>query len=210
MIWLKENDELVGYVPILKKEYSDAQIRRMSEYCQSDYKGWSKLSTLVMHIQGISYAYISKAPVVAFFEAPIALYDIKCDLFFECSSNNSSDPRIKSYINQIFDVFENLTLYKVEQHSISDISKKFDETASYLNHFLNQDIFFSIRNDFNRMLSTASKNAISIQELFEVFSDNELVLSHSLFKEADDELIEELKRPRENLRSEKLVKSIYD
>ena len=32
MIWLKENHSLIGYVPILKKEYSEKNIREMSEY----------------------------------------------------------------------------------------------------------------------------------------------------------------------------------
>ena len=55
MIWLKENHSLIGYVPILKKEYSEKNIREMSE--NSCYEGWSRLSMLVMKIQGIEFSY---------------------------------------------------------------------------------------------------------------------------------------------------------
>ncbi len=53
MIWLKENQKLAGYVPILKKDYNEKEIRQMSEYhC---YQGWSALSRFVMKIQGIEF-----------------------------------------------------------------------------------------------------------------------------------------------------------
>ena len=39
MIWLKENDCFLGYVPILKKHYNETSIREMSEY--NCYTAWS-------------------------------------------------------------------------------------------------------------------------------------------------------------------------
>ena len=205
MIWIKENDKLVGYVPVLKKEYTDDEIRKMSEHCQYDYDRWSKSSALVMPLQVISYAYNGKKPTVDFSDVPKALYDITFDFCFWPFI--ASKPI--SYTHQIFDVFENLTLYKVEQYSISDVTKKFDETTSYLSKFLNEDTIFSVKNNFKNLLSTADATAKNIEDLFDCFLRNGLSLSHLLFMETSAELIEEFKQPRENLRRERLVKSIY-
>lgn len=210
MIWIKENYEIVGYVPILKKEYTDDEIREMSKYCQSQHKGWSKLSSLVMHVQGISYSYINDSPRVHNFYAPSTLYKVVSDFGYECFSG-FPDFETKQYINQIFDVFENLTLYRVEQHSISFLLKKVDDISDYLSRFMdNYDIKCRIRGKLARTLLTAKSNAINLENLLNLFSDNGLVLSHSIFEEADEEIIEKVKHPRENLRPEKLVKSIYD
>lgn len=208
MIWIKENDEIVGYVPILKKEYTDDEIREMSKYCYSYSKGWSKLSSLVMHIQGISYAYISNRPTVDFFEAPSTLYDVSSDFNYECFFSYS-DFQIEPYIKQIFDVFENLTLYKVENYTISDLSKQFNAMTAFLSRFVSGYELTPVRNSFEHTLSIAETNATEIQYLFKFFSDNGLVLSHPLFQEADNAIIEKVKQ-RRDLRTTRLVKSIYE
>lgn len=211
MIWIKENDEIVGYVPMLKKEYSDDEILEMSKYCQSYYKGWSKLSSFVMHLQGISYAYISHKPIVDFFDAPLRLYDIKSDFYYECLDFDLLPYDIvKPYTDQVFDVFENLILYKVEHYPISDLKQKVYEMADYLSNFVDSSIISSVRTNFNAVtLSIASANAKNIENLFKIFSKNGLTLSHNLFQEADDAIIEKLKQKRD-CRTGRLIKNIND
>lgn len=209
MIWIREKDEIVGYVPILKKEYSENEIREMSKYCHSRSKGWSKLSRLVMKIQGISYAYI-QASTISPFEAPFTLYDVKSDFSYECFLDYYSDSQVKSYIHQIFDVFENLTLYKVEHHSISQLSEKVSDMCHYLSRFVKRDIANSVMSSFEDTLEMAGSNAKYIEDLFKLFADNSLILSHNIFEEANDEILEKVHQQRDNLSPQRLIKCSSD
>jgi len=199
MIWIKENDELVGYVPVLKKVYTDDEIREMSNHSFLQPREWSKLSSLVMHIQGISYIdYDEHTMIRLTFDAPLRLYQIEHEFNYECllPLDNSS---LIPYIKQVFDVFENLTLYKVENYSISNLEKEFKEKLDYISHFIDtESINISlIYLNFQHTLSIAEQNSSNIQKLFEIFSSNGLILSHNLFEEADEEIISQLKQRRQ-------------
>lgn len=81
MIWIKNNGEIVGCVPMLKKKYAEEQIRQMSKY--HGYTGWSYLSETVMKIQGISYEYYGGPDEWDNYEAPKTLAEVNFSFKYE-------------------------------------------------------------------------------------------------------------------------------
>lgn len=203
MIWIKEKNNIVGYVPVLTKQYSDDEIREMSQ----DFRGWSTLSTLVMHIQGITSSYSGDKPVVKYSNAPLTLYDITFD-FHDFYREYLCFDEIPQYINQIFDVFQNLTIYKVSTYHIPDLTKNIDDIINHLQLFIPEKSTTSLRSDFNNLLSIAEYNAERFEELMITFLENNLTLSDSLFDTADEEMIKTLKQ-RRKFRKGYLHKSIH-
>ena len=171
------------------------------------FENWSKLSALVMHIQGISYAYLGDKPCADISDAPHTLYELNCDFNYECFYQ-SCNVEMHQYINQIFDVFQNLTLYEVSTYSISDLTKQINKITNYL-QFLPKNCTSSLNCNFNNFLSIADNNAKNIEKLLNTFSENNLTLSHSIFDIADEEMIKNLKQ-RRNLRKGRLIKSIHN
>ncbi len=177
MIWLKENHSLIGYVPILKKEYSEKNIREMSEY--SCYEGWSRLSMLVMKIQGIEFSYNGGFNNHYRVETQ-RLADIRFDFDFECFLL-PSDSRMEKYRSQIFDVFENLTLYKVEEHSEEEIKESIAQVKHTLEQLVSTKTLSAIDYDISNFIAYAESSAINLSNLQKMFQDKGYLLSHDIF-----------------------------
>lgn len=193
MIWLKENHSLVGYVPILKKEYSEENIREMSEY--NCYSGWSLLSILVMKIQGIEFSYYGGYSNHYRVKTQ-RLVDICFGFDFECFSL-PSDPRMEKYISQIFDVFENLTLYKVEEHSEEEIKERVAQIKHTLEHLVLPKTLSAINSDISYLIDyDAKSSATRLSELQKMFKDKGYLLSHDIFANINKILSKEIYNER--------------
>ena len=192
MIWLKENHSLVGYVPILKKEYSEENIREMSEYhC---YSGWSVLSSLVMNIQGIEFSYYGSSSDHYRVKTQ-RLVDICFGFNFECFTL-PSDPRMKKYISQIFDVFENLTLYKVEEHSEEEIKEQIAQIKHSLEHLISSKTLSAIDSDISYRIDDAEISATNLSNLQKIFEDKGYLLSHDIFANINKTISKKIYRKR--------------
>lgn len=210
MIWLKENHSLIGYVPVLKKEYTEKDIREMSKYhC---FQGWSKLSGLVMQIQGIEFVYNSCYPRESYRVRPERIVDVFCDFDFECFTFPDV-PVMEKYIRQIFDLFENLTLYKVEEHSEEEIK----ESSLQVRHALKQvianlsklpEIFqldnidetikeikessLQVKRTHQRIIAYAERSATNLSKLQKMFQDKGYLLSHNIFANINETISKEI------------------
>lgn len=177
MIWLKENDKIMGYVPILKKEYTEKEIREMSEY--SCYQGWSKLSSLVMRIQGIGFIYVGgfrdHYQVLA-----QSLMDVNSKFDFECFLL-PNDERMEHYRKQIHEVLENLTLYKIKELSEKEIQKNMLEMEQTLGECLSDRTLEKARFDVWSFINSAEVTVKNLTNLQEMFADKGYVLEHNLF-----------------------------
>lgn len=183
MIWLKETHSLVGYVPILKKEYSEKNIREMSEY--SCYEGWSRLSELVMKIQGIEFSYNDSSN--HYRVETQRLVDIRFDFGFECFLL-PTDPRMEKYRSQIFEVFGNLKLYKVEEHSEEEMKEKIAQITQTLEQLVSTQTLSYIDYDISRCISTAETASTNLFNLQKMFEDKGYLLSHDIFANINETL----------------------
>jgi len=141
-------------------------------------------------------------------EASKTLAEVNCGFEFECFLV-SSDFRIKSYISDIYNVFENLTLYKVKFYSESQLKDKIESLKKELSYFIDDKTTDIIDFDFRQTLMIAERNSEYLEKLLQLFSDNGLKLFHEIFQDADDAVIKEAYKQRK-IRKEKLSKSIYD
>ena len=185
MIWLKENQNLVGYVPILQKEYTEDEIREMSKY--SCYQGWSSLSRLVMEIQGIGYKFYEGYRICYGPETIKRLVDISFSFDFECFLL-PDDERMKTYRRQIFEVFENLTLYKVKENSEKKVKQNISRAKRTLKQLVSNKtlsgIDFDVRNSI-REAKAVSERLATLQKMFVI---HDYRLTHDLFANADEEI----------------------
>lgn len=182
MIWLKEDEKVVGYVPILKKQYSEEEIWKMNKY--SLYQGWSELAKIVMQIQGIKY--INANPYTYYeFEAK-RLVDVKFGFYFEFGEDNFH------YISQTFQVFENLVFYKMEEYSKTEIKEKVSRITSEMEQFISKKTLDDIKGDIKGLVREAKRNDKDLCNLQNIFSANGYKLSHSLFESPDELLRKQL------------------
>ncbi len=185
MIWLKENQNLVGYVPVLKKEYTEEEIREMSEY--SCYQGWSTLSMLVMQIQGIGYKSYEGYRLCYGCETIKRLVDISFTFDFECFLL-PDDERMKTYRRQIFEVFENLTLYKVKEHSKKEVKQNISRAKRTLKQWVSNETLSRIDFDKQKSIRQAEEVSERLATLQKMFVVHDYRLTHDLFANADEEI----------------------
>lgn len=193
MIWLKENTNFLGYVPILKKEYKEENIRELSQY--SCYQGFSKLSKLVMQIQGIGFEYYGGFSNHYKVEAK-RLIDINFDFEFECFLL-PDDPRMETYRNQIFEVFENLTLHKVEEYSEEELKQKITQVKQTLEQLVSTKTLSAIEYDVSRLTHLAKKSSTNLCHLQKMFADKGYPLTNNLLSNIDDSISQEIYAERE-------------
>ena len=197
MIWLKENEVIVGYVPFLKKEYTENSIREMSKY--SCYDDWSKLSELVMKIQGIGYS----SNVWHYYEIkPKRLIDISFDFEFECFLQPNA-PRMDDYLSQIFDVFENLTFYRVGELSKEKIYERIEQIKQEIELLVSDETLLSIYADISKFNSSAEIATSNLQKLQKMFAINGYTLSNNLFVSSDAQVKKDMYKKR---RTKKVLK----
>lgn len=192
MIWLKENHSLVGYVPILKKEYSEENIREMSEYHY--YGDWSALSILVMEIQGIEFSYYGGFSNHYRVKTQ-RLVDICFGFGFECFVFPSA-PKMEKYISQIFDVFENLTLYKVEEHSEKELKERIAQIKHTLEQLVSTKTLSAIDFDISDLIDDAESSATNLSNLQKIFEDKGYLLSHDIFANINKTLSKKIYKKR--------------
>ena len=190
MIWLKENQSIVGCVPSLKRTYSEKEIRQMSKY--NCYPGWSELSKFVMKIQGIGFLYdggfSDKYKVGA-----QRLVDICFDFDFECFLFPSD-----LYLIQIFDVFENLTLYKLEELSEKEIKKELSQAKKKLERLVSVKTLFNIDKDFSNTLRVAERSFTNLSNLQKLLIKKGYILEKSqLFANIDESTMKKIYDERE-------------
>lgn len=192
MIWLKENSNFVGYVPILKKKYSEEKIREMSKY--SCYQGWSSLSRLVMKIQGIGFEYHCVPCDHYKFNAQ-RLVDIRSDFSFECFLL-PSEPKMEHYRSQIFEVFENLTLYKVEEHSEEEIKENIAQAKHSLKHFVSDKTLLTIDYNVSDFFEDTNRTIANLSKLQKMFESKGYMLTYDLFADIDKALAKQIYEER--------------
>lgn len=195
MIWLKEKKKIVGYVPILKKEYSEQEIREMSKY--KGYQGWSTLSILVMQIQGIGYEdYDYSYPRLLYSSDAKRLVDVSFFFQFECFSI-PNNPIMEQYIPQIFKVFENLTFYKVEEYSIEQMRRKTENAKKEIEQLISEKTLNYINNDIKNFLLNVEETTKKLTDLQKLFKSKGYKLNHSLFESANPEILNQIYEQRE-------------
>lgn len=201
MIWLKENQKLVGYVPILEKEYEEMEIREMSKYhC---YSGWSKLSEFVMKIQGIEFVYyygIDETTITDLTEVQ-RLVDVRFCFDFECFLQDDfryyniikDSLRMKIYKNQIFDVFQNLTLYKLKELS----EKEAKEEIAQEKEILERLALYNIDKYLLDIKCRAEKSSNNLSNLLKMFENNVYISGkHYLFANIDEAITKKIYEER--------------
>lgn len=192
MIWLKENQKLVGYVPILEKEYNKIEIREMSEYhC---YQGWSKLSEFIMQIQGIEFECYYGFADFSITEVQ-RLVDISFCFDFECFLQDNFKMNI--YIGQIFDVFQNLTLYKVRELSEKEAKEEIAQAKKLLEGLISIKTLSNIDEDFLSIKSIAENSSNNLSNLQEMFENKGYTLDKlHLFANIDESITKKIYKKR--------------
>lgn len=194
MIWLKENDNMVGYVPVLNKSYTEKEIRHMSEF--SCYEGWSDLSCFVMTLQGLGYEYDNGMDSRYSSAGVPKLINVGCSFDFEYFCLKT-DERMKIYLKQIYEVFSNLTLYKVEQRSITDITKCIYDIKETLSHnFISKRTLSNIDDDFKTQIKYMEETTKNLKKLLKEFSDFDFPHIVNLYKVADKDASEKFSDER--------------
>lgn len=194
MIWLKENSQFCGYVPMLRREYTEKSIREMSKY--SFYDGWSRLSELVMKIQGIGYKFYGSFSEYYDVE-PQSLAEICFDFDFECFLV-PNESKIEIYRGQILDVFQNLTLYKVEEISEEELKKKVAEAKQHLNYFVSDRTLSAIDYDVSSFIRCAESSFANLSKTQKMLEDMGCPITQVLFSNIDENLRKEIYKPRES------------
>ena len=182
MIWLKENNNFCGYIMVLKKEYSEKEIRDMSRY--HGYQGWSQLSQLVMIIQGIEFSYLGTSHKYRIETQRIA--DIRFGFDFECFFCQTD----RMYRKQIFEVFKNVKMYKIREYS----SEKWSKIGHMIMELVSSKTFSHVDRDINRDVDIVSRNFEKLQKMFE---DKGYPLSHNIFANVNEEILEKIYLERE-------------
>ena len=193
MIWFKKEEKLIGCVPLLSKEYNSNEIRNMSN---NSARRISSLSEFVMQIQAISYSYFREGE---HYKRPTAnsLMNVSLDISkWECFSITSDDERKKAYVDDIFEVFEKLSLYKVKELEIEEVKntikfltddiKGFNDSLKYL---LKVEIEESLNRKLEETINNAESNTEYLEKLKVLFKENDKVLTNPIFKEPDENVL---------------------
>ena len=192
MIWLDKEEEFWGCVPVLKKNYTETQIREMSKH--SAYIGWSNLSSLVMRIQGINEDFNGGFMHHYVCKAPKKLIDVDFSFSFECFYN--SDAENIQYIKQIVDVFEHLTLYVVEKRSKKQMHNTVAVALRNIQGFVSSRTFDSVKYDINHFFEGTKKTVDNLDKLLVLFDKFSLGLTHDLIVEPNEEIIKMVNEER--------------
>lgn len=174
MIWLKEGEKLLGFVPTLKKEYGEEEIKKMSNNTSSMI---SSLSEFVMQIQGVTAEFyeegrtIKKIPENSLVEVSLNLRR------WECFNSVSNPTRTQNYVEDIFDVFENITLHKFVELRTKDVKKTIDFLSKEVNAFneifnylLKVEVESQLNIQLAKKIQIAESNTECLERLMQLFS----------------------------------------
>lgn len=170
MIWIMQKELLKGYVPKFKKEFTEAEIREMSSWSKDE---WSALSRFVMNVQRMPYADRTVRGII-WSRGSVSLDFSSWECFYPCDDIPKESK--ETYIKQIHDVFQNLTLYEVECYTMDGT----DGTAVG-----NREVTLKSNKSHARAKKLAISNYEYFQELLKMFCDRGLELTNEVFKAAD-------------------------
>lgn len=158
MIWMYSNNKIKGYVPTLKKEYTEEEIRSMSFFLNN---GWSKLSRLIMEIQGIKY---SQFTIDKHYKVEVKkLVDITTDFNFEICWLPENDQREK-YLKFIVDFLLNLTLTKIVEYSETQINGILKYSTKKLKYLVAPETLNDISSDLKNIVLTSQNTTYYLKK----------------------------------------------
>ena len=189
--WKKGSVKAIGYVPVLKRQYSEAEIRDMSK----NKVGWSVLSRFVMMVQGIGFS--QDCFMNSIHEDVKRLIDIDFTFLFEMELFYNEHPMEDEYFKQIKKVLENLLLYKVSgEISYMEIVEKSQFVKTYLEHLTDASTLDWFANGIEPLFYESAKNTT---ENFQKVIKKLAIPTDNMFKESNDFFIEEVNRKRKSL-----------
>lgn len=212
MIWLNENGKMIGYVPLLKKEYTEEEILDMSKCNGKD--GFSELSKFIMQIQGFTgyyreyYTYYFQHtpiyyPVYRLVDTTFNFYSLDSEIFSLDSNiyldnhyNDYPNSKLCKYVDWIIEVLENLTLYKVEEYLEDDLYK---EIPKVLEQIIKKDTLHLINGDIKWNITHAKYASNYLKDLNKIFiyRGYDLTSNKNIIKDITDDLKEKIYEKRE-------------
>lgn len=191
MIWLREGNNIVGYAPVLKKQYSDDEIRKMSNW--SCYEGWSELSKFVMRMQGTGYEYSNGQDYEESEDCIYKAIDAWTNFEFECLHiSPDKEERMKVYLKQIYEVFENLKLYRIKTSSISHMRKVAEDAKKSMNDFISKHTLLSIDKDVDNIVESTNERTTNLNRLLTMFSNYNYPLPYEIYDIPSEEILSNL------------------
>ena len=95
---------------------------------------------------------------------------------------------METYRRQIFEVFENLTLYKVKEHSEKKLKQNISRTKRTLKQWVSNDTLSRIDFDVQKSISQAKRVSENLETLQKMFVAHDYRLTHDLFANANEEI----------------------
>lgn len=164
MIWMYSNDKIKGFVPTLKKEYTEEEIRAMSFFLNN---GWSKLSRLIMEIQGIKY---SQFTIDTHYKVDVKrLIDITTDFNFETCWLPEPEER-KKYLNYVIEFLTNLTLTKMVEYSEDQVNAILKYSTRKLGHIVTPQTLNNIQSDLKNLILISKNTAYYLKKFANHYS----------------------------------------
>lgn len=195
MIWLREGNNLVGYAPMLNKEYSEEEIRRMSNY--SCYEGWSELSKFVMRMQGIGYEYSNGQDYEEYEDGIYKPIDAWTNFDFECFCiSPDNDRRMQVYLKQIYEVFKNLKLYRIETRNIKHIYESAEAAKESMKDFISEKTLSSIDEDIKNILENPNNCTANLNKVLTLFSNYNYPFPYKMYDIPSNEVLKQLNAER--------------
>lgn len=192
MIWLKHGEKLLGFVPTLKKEYSEDEIKKMSNNTSSMI---SSLSEFVMQIQGITAEFYEEGRTIKKISEN-SLVEVSLNLRrWECFNAASNPTKTQNYVEDIFDVFGNITLHKFVELGIKDVKETINFLAKEVNTFnevfnylLEVEVESQLNIQLEKNIQIAESNAECLELLMQLFLETGKILEKDkLFDQNPDE-----------------------
>ena len=164
MIWMYSNDKIKGFVPTLKKEYTEEEIRSMSFFLNN---GWSKLSRLIMEIQGIKY---SQFTIDTHYKVDVKrLIDITTDFNFETCWLPEPEQR-KKYLNYVIEFLTNLTLTKMVEYTEDQVNAILKYSTRKLGHIVTPQTLNNIQSDLKNLILISKNTAYYLKKFANHYS----------------------------------------
>ena len=95
---------------------------------------------------------------------------------------------MKTYRRQIFEVFENLTLYKVKVHSKKEVKQNISRAKRTLKQWVSNETLSRIDFDKQKSIRQAEEVSERLATLQKMFVVHDYRLTHDLFANADEEI----------------------
>ena len=187
---MNQKNNLCGYVPVLKKEYSFEQIRDMSYFLKDGSA--SILSKLVCNLQGI---YCSSDGHI--YEPSKRIISIPFYFNFECLDSTSA--KYHHYIDLIWDVLIHIDFFKILELTEEDLNGKLESSLNSLKWFVSDCCLSQIHTEFDFTKEMAVQSKRNIAKLRQQCKEKGYKSNRNIFtqKKATPEIIQNLYEKRE-------------